>query len=180
MERYVPHSLNKRSQRKESHMLISYDINNMLGWCCFSLALYRVFVFDGNCQEYWFSLILKWDNLVFIVWVYSQYVSIVSTEYMRCLICLVLINRNFMLVFFLGLGCKLYCLSDFVIVCFTLRDVSGTLVGGSNVLPFASDLLTCKCVLNCKNFMQVQYKLQYSNGILPQLEWIILIVASSK
>jgi hypothetical protein len=28
--------------------------------------------------------------------------------------------------------------------------------------------------------MQLQYKLQYSNGLLPQLERIILIVASLK
>jgi hypothetical protein len=71
------------------------------------------------------------------------------------------------------------CLSDFVILCFTVRCFRDS-GGGKDVLPFASDLLTCKCVLNCKNFMQLQYKLQYCNGMMPQLERIILTMASLK
>jgi hypothetical protein len=40
--------------------------------------------------------------------------------------------------------------------------------------------LTCKCVLNRENFMQLQCRLWYITGILPQLEKILLIMASLK
>jgi hypothetical protein len=116
-----------------------------VGVMVFLLCLYTLFVFDSNCKQ---AVCLNSPHRVYKV------LNLTGSQKQKLYAC-----------FFLGLGSlqnmdvsklaygsrEIDCLSDFVILCFTVRCFRDS-GGGKDVLPFASDLLTCKCVLELQEF----------------------------